>query len=513
MCQDVALSTKDFSLRPGDDAGRKKTEQIADYLIARIGSERFETWFVSRNCFRDTSTESFNQIAVVAEFNFSLKRLQSTFGREIREAVDRICGPHYQVQYRCEAEVGNSNELICEDAGVSQPANFENEPDQSDWFDESSSFSEEPQLHQATLFPLDRPQPKQNQPASKKRRNKTRSSFWFGVDNRLAEASVDQVFQRPGEFSPLLIHGPTGCGKSHLLEATVNDYRRKLKFRSCVYMSAEQFTSLFVASLRGGAGLPVFRRKYRDLDLLAIDDIQFLAGKSATLAEFQYTIDNLIRLGKQIVVTSDRPPLELGILGGELSGRLTAGLHCPLRYPDMEGRMKIAQKFCREREMDLPRSVLELVCDRITRDVRRLSGALNRLHALGVSLNARITPEIAQKELCDMLSSHGARTTMLSVEQVVCELCGVKPADLRSKSRRKQVSTARMLAMYLAREHTTSALSEIGDYFGGRSHSTVIAAKRKVKGWIKSNEGVSLAHATYPAKEVINRIESNLRIG
>ena len=179
------------------------------------------------------------------------------------------------------------------------------------------------------------------------------NSFWFGERNQLVQTGVSQLFQQPGQFSPLFIYGSTGSGKTHLLEALTNDFRRRLKKKRCVFLSAEQFTSQFVGSLRGGSGLPMFRRKYRDLDLLAIDDIQFLAGKRATLGEFQHTIDNLIRTGKQVVVSSDRPPIELGHLGNDISARLSAGLTTPLEYPDFEGRLHIVKRVCAQRNLSL----------------------------------------------------------------------------------------------------------------------------------------------------------------
>jgi chromosomal replication initiator protein len=278
--------------------------------------------------------------------------------------------------------------------------------------------------------------------------------------------------------------------------------------KRCVFLSAEQFTSEFVGSLRGGMGLPEFRRKYRDLDLLAIDDIQFLAGKRATLGEFQHTIDNLIRTGKQIIVTSDRPPIELGHLGSDISARLSGGLTCPLEYPDLEGRISIVRKMCADRNMNLPNSVVEMICEQLTRDVRRLSGAVNRLHAYSVSIGQAMTPELAQKVLCDLFSLSGPNcTSMVTIEQAVCEFCGVAPNELKSPSRQKRISSARMLAMYLSRQYTGSAFSEIGEYFGGRSHSTAIAAERKVAKWIEENEGIKLPHAVYPAKEVVRRID------
>jgi chromosomal replication initiator protein len=504
------LSTQDSSFRSADD--RTIANAIVDQLTARIGPARFDLWFSGPNCIRQASSEKFrNCISVVADSDFAVQRLQNTFGQEIRHAVDRICGPHFQVDYRVaraeEHSAGkafpNSNCNIEEAVGESRRATANS--------DQSGQPSPTTSL-QTAWSPQSPAAEKSRQTA--KRKPLGLGSFWFGEENRLAKASAEQLFEQPGQFSPFLVYGPTGSGKTHLVEAIVNDFRRKLNMRRCVFLSAEQFTSLFVNSLRGGSGLPLFRRKYRDLDLLAIDDVQFLAGKRATLNEFQYTVDNLIRNGKQVVVSADRPPLELSALGGDLSARLTAGLTCPLRYPDFEGRLHIARQMCSQRRFSLSADVLELICDRLTRDVRRLSGALNRLHAIAVSSKLKITPEIAQTELCDLFSiGSGNSTNMVSIEQAVCEFCGIKPAELKSASRRKQICTARMLAMYLSREYTSSALSEIGDYFGGRSHSTVIAARRKVSHWLEQNEGVSLPHATYPAKDVISRIESNLRIG
>ena len=177
-------------------------------------------------------------------------------------------------------------------------------------------------------------------------------------------------------------------------------------------------------------------------------------------------------------------------------------------------RLQIVRKMCADRSLDLPLGVLRLICEQLTRDVRRLSGAVNRLHAYSISIEQKITPEIAQGVLCDLFSLSGPNcTSMVTIEQAVCEFCGVKPTELKSSSRQKRISAARMLAMYLSRQYTGSAFSEIGDYFGGRSHSTAIAAERKVAKWIAENEGITLPHAVYPAKEVVKRIESNLRIG
>jgi chromosomal replication initiator protein len=281
-----------------------------------------------------------------------------------------------------------------------------------------------------------------------------------------------------------------------------------------VYLTAEQFTGFFLHSLRGGSGLPVFRRKYRDLDLLAIDNIQFFAGKRATLNEFQYTIDHLIRSGKQVLLSADRPPMELHDMGSEVATRVAAGLVCSLDYPDFESRRRITRQFCKPLGLNLSDDVIDLVCQTLTRDVRKLSGAVNRLSVLQSLNGSRITVDQVRETLSDLFaSSYSASTSMPNIEKAVCELFEVRPSELKSSSRRKKISSARMLAMYLSRRYTSSAFSEIGDYYGGRTHSTVIAAEKKVDQWLSKDEGIALPHAKYSAREVLKRNESNLRIG
>ena len=492
-------------------------QAIADQLCVRIGPARFNLWFTKQTFVEDTNG---NSILVYAENKFSLQRIQNTFGSEIKTVVSRVCGPQFEIGYRIAGSdqttgpLTSSNEsgsLAIQPAQLNQanlnPSETANLPNQQN---DSGDSNNPASIRIHNQEPSPRPNVSDRKPVKRVGVN----SFWFGPDNRLIKAGVEHLFEQPGQFSPLFIYGSTGSGKTHLLEAITNDYRRRLKKKRCIYLSAEQFTSQFVGSLRGGSGLPMFRRKYRDLDLLAIDDIQFLAGKRATLGEFQHTIDNLIRTGKQVVGSSDRPPIELTDLGNDISARLSAGLTCPLEYPDFEGRLHIVERMCSERNLKIPTDVKRLISDQLTRDVRRLSGAVNRLHAYSVSINRQITTETAQQVLCDLFSLSGPNcTSMVSIEQAVCEFCGIQPNELKSSSRRKRICAARMLAMYLSRQYTGSAFSEIGDYFGGRSHSTVIAAERKVANWLKNDEGICVSHATYPAKEVLRRIESNLRIG
>ena len=475
-------------------------QAITEALSEQIGQTIFEMWFEGS----DPIVFDGQQVQVFAPNAFSLSRLQSRFSGDVKEAVHRIAGPETSIQFATRSETAADQPS----SDIATSSEVQNDDNPVDGFIEEK----DPQ----TYFHFH--QPCESKPAPKSRPKNAKparyvKSFWFGDENRLARAAVEQVIDSPGDFSPLLIYGSTGSGKSHLLEAVVNDFRRRLRRKRCVYISAEKFTTEFIGSLRGGSGLPMFRRRYRDLDILAIDDIQFFSSKRATLSEFLQTVDHLARAGKQVIVSSDRPPIELEGIGTDLAARLTGGLTCPLQYPSFEGRISIIESICQQRNFTLPMEVRELIAQHMTRDVRRILGAINRLYAVSLSLQEKVTMHLAQDVLGDLLAFSSIGASIKGIEQAVCDFCGVKSNEIRSASRRKRVCVARMLAMYLARRHTGAAFSEIGDHFGNRKHSTAIAADKKVAGWVESSENIALPNASYPADEVIRRIESILRVG
>ena len=338
---------------------------IAAQLANNVGKTRFETWFGDASCF----SISDHCVRVIAPDGFALQRLQNNFRHEIRQIVDRVCGPQYDLEF-VEDESRQAAEVTIQPASQSRA--------KTPGFEATEGTESN---------------------VSQQRKTKSVDSFWFGSENQLARISVDHVFAQPGQLSPLFIYGPTGSGKSHLLESITHDVRRRLRRQRCIFLSAEQFTNNFVQALRGGSGLPVFRRKYRDLDLLAVDDVQFLIGKKATIGEFQFTIDNLNRMGKQVVLSSDRPPVELNNLSPDLAARLTSGLICPLHYPGYEGRLVITRQMCADRRFSIPEDVLEVVCERLPNDVRRLSGAVNRLYAARIATGRQVTVETANRVL------------------------------------------------------------------------------------------------------------------
>ena len=474
---------------------------ITEMLAQKVGATRFELWF-SEQLPVDFSDDHLN---VYADSQFTANRLQNQFANDIRSVVNHVCGSHVSIEFVVKAAAPKAK-------SSKSKANAIQSDDQPSLFD-GVEPEENSEASQALDFAGQTGPPK----SSVQKPNALKvdlKSFWFGANNQFARAGVEQVLQLPGQFSPLLIHGPSGCGKSHLIEAATNEYRRRLRAKRCLFLTAEQFTNQFVGSLRDNRGLPMFRRKFRDLDLLAIDDIQFLAGKTATLNEFQFTLDHLVRQGKQVIASADRPPMELDTLGSDLLNRLASGLMCPLMFPNLEGRQSIIRSMCRQRKFKIPEDVVEMIASQITRDVRRLSGAINRLRAVSISNGVeKITVGFASEVLQDLISLSSMGTSLVSIEEAVCDMTGLKSTDLRSNSRKKSISSARMLAMYLSRQHTNAALSEIGDHFGGRSHSTVIAARKKIDSLIADDSEIALVNSQMKVKAVIDRIESKLRIG
>jgi len=481
----VPTPRQDFALtsRPTDGFADSRI-LIVRALEAQLGSNVLEMWFQNG----DSVFVEQGRVEIRGDSEFQLNRIRTRFATSLKQAVESILGVGFPIEYL----------VVADEAEGQQEA--------------PSSIPMQPQGTQASAHVRQLDDTTDESKPVVERRHRGVESFWFGESNRLAQAGVSQMFDQIGQMSPFVLYGPTGCGKTHLLESIVFEARRKHRLKRCVYLSAEQFTTYFVQALHG-TGLPVFRRKYRDLDVLAVDDVQFFAGKNATLAEFQYTVDNLTRNGKQVILASDRPPIDLGRLGSEITARMMSGLVCPLNYPDATGREKIVREICRVRGFSIPDEIISLVSQNLARDVRRLSGAVNRLHALSTAMNGRLDLDVARHALTDLFSISRTMTSISRIEKVVCEFCGVKPAELKSVSRQKKISAARMLAMYLSRQHTSNAFSEIGDYFGGRSHSTVIAAQQKVVSWLESNQAIDLPRARYPAKDAITRIESSLRIG
>jgi chromosomal replication initiator protein len=334
--------------------------------------------------------------------------------------------------------------------------------------------------------------------------------FVVGPSNRMALAAVERVVARPGEMSPLVVHGPSGVGKTHLIEAACSRARQLHPGLAVACLSAEQFTTGFLQGLHGG-GLPGFRRSCRSADLLVVDDIQFLAGKRATTLEFQHTVDALHRQGRQMIFACDRELDALAGLGADVLTRLRGGMVARIEPPDYEVRRGIVAQLCRRRGLDVPDDVLHHVATHITRHARELYGAMNRLEATSLMLGVPVTLGMAEEALADLVRSSARSVRLPDIERAICQAFGLETGSLQSSRRARSASHPRMLAMFLARKHTHAALADIGRYFGRRSHSTVIAAQKAVGEWLARRSPIVLADAEWDVEEAIRRVEELLR--
>ncbi len=307
-------------------------------------------------------------------------------------------------------------------------------------------------------------------------------TFVIGDSNRFSHAAAVAVAEAPARaYSPLFIYGDSGLGKTHLLHA-IGHYTQRLFAGSRVrYASSEEFTNEFINSVRDGKAY-VFQRRYRDIDVLLIDDIQFLEHKERTQEEFFHTFNTLHNNSKQIVISSDRPPKELTTLDDRLRNRMEWGLVTDVQSPDLETRIAILRKKAASERLDAPPEVLEYIADKIPSNVRELEGALLRVTAFG-SLNRQpIDLPLAEIVLKDVLPSGGGpEITAATIMAATSSYFGVSMEDLCGSSRSRNLVTARQIAMYICRELTTMSLPKIGQQFGNRDHTTVMHADRKIR--------------------------------
>jgi len=309
------------------------------------------------------------------------------------------------------------------------------------------------------------------------------AAFVVGPNNEFAQAACKAVSDAPARtYNPLFIYGGVGLGKTHLMHAIGQAILARRKPSKVVYITSEAFTNEFIDAIQNNT-LIRFRKRYRQADVLLIDDIQFLADKGRTQEEFFHTFNSLFDNHKQIVLSSDRPPSEIASLEARLVSRFEWGLTAELQAPDVETRVAILRKKAQSMQMRLDDEVLQFLAERIRTNVRRLEGALMRV-ASYVSLNDGLSPNREKIEhlLRDILNEEARRTiTIEQIQKRVAEHFDVRLADMTSKRRPANIAFPRQIAMYLARELTKTSLNEIGEAFGGRDHGTVLHAHRLVK--------------------------------
>lgn len=305
-------------------------------------------------------------------------------------------------------------------------------------------------------------------------------TFVVGKSNALAHAAASRVVECNVPFNPLFIYGGVGLGKTHLMHAIAWELQEKRPEKSVMYLSAEKFMYQFVRAIRAQDTM-TFKEIFRSVDVLMIDDIQFIAGKDSTQEEFFHTFNALVDQNKQIIISADRAPSELTGIDERLRSRMSWGLVADIHPSTYDLRLGILKARCGQIGREVPDAVLEFLALKITSNIRELEGSLNRIVAHADVTKCAITLESTQEVLQDLLRSNDRRVTIDEIQKQVAEHYNVRLSDMHSARRARQVARPRQVAMYLAKQLTSRSLPEIGRKFGGRDHTTVMHAVRKIE--------------------------------
>jgi chromosomal replication initiator protein len=472
--------------------------QVASMLrmaLARcLGPTRFELWFSATELrIRERG------LAIVSSNSFTRDWLRCNFIDEIRACCVEAFGHDVDIEFEVDEALGVADEDK-DECGDDANGKVRDEC-------ASAALEDDEGANSATSANATA--------ASDRKAGVVRSepelkAFVVGKCSEFAFAAATMTARGSQQASPLLLCGPTSVGKTHLLRAMRREFRHHHPRSRAVYLTAEQFTTSFVEALRG-TGLPSFRQKCRGADLLLIDDLQFFAGKRASLGELLHTLDALQAEGRQVVLASDRVLTDLRPLGKELISRLAGGLVCEMQLPDFATRQEIVRRLAQEMGLTIGDEVVSEIASQVSAGARELRGALYRLQAVSTARRRPITVQLAFPELADLAQQCSRPVRLADVEAAVCGVFGVESAALRSDRKARSVNEPRMLAMWLARKYTRAPWSEIAQHFGRRSHSTVIAAHRRVEKLLRSQASIGVSHDRCGVEDAIRRVEAALQ--
>lgn len=334
----------------------------------------------------------------------------------------------------------------------------------------------------------------------------TFSTFIVGPSNKFAHAASMAVATNPaGAYNPLFIYGGSGLGKTHLLYAICNEIKKNKSSTNTIYVKGEEFTNELIESI-GNESTKDFHAKYRQADVLLVDDIQFIGGKVQTQEEFFHTFDTLYQAGKQIVLTSDRPPKEIKTLEDRLKTRFEWGLLADIQPPDFETRIAIIRRKAELLDLDIPNDVTEYIANKLKTNIRQLEGTVKKLKAYKLLAGTPPSILIAQNAIRDILNDH--QPTPVTVERIISEVArtynGVTPQDIRSGKRTTNISAARQVSIYIVREVTQMPMKAIGEEFGGRDHSTIVYAIQQVEKNMEKNP-----HYRETIEDIIKNVQNS----
>ncbi len=483
---------------PGEFPALPLTELI-EAVTARISSVRYGLWMADQTRFLTRG----NTIVLAVRNQELLDFIEGSYGEEIREAVDEVYGPDATLEWVADESLVSPERQGPQAEGARPGDAAQEATPPVDLFGDP--------------IPKQKPRTKRQDPeaeelsrplasAGAKRRWKSLADFVVGATNRYAYAAAMSVVEHPGEdANPLVIHGPVGTGKTHLLEGIQSGLKRLPDFRP-IYVTAEQFTTRFVQSSKYDK-MSLFRREFREANALLLDDLHFLATRKGTQAEFLHTFDSLVAMGRQVVVSMDCHPQMADELMPELRDRLLGGAIWPLLPPDFETRLEILRKIAGAGRPPIPDSVLRSIAQTLKGNVRELEGSIKGLRLFAKVGNRPIDAALAQEALSDLMLHSIKVTTMADVDAAVCRTLQLSAGSLQSKSRNWSVTHPRMVAIYLCRKHTGATYGDISKYFGAKTHSGAVAAEKKVRGWIEKNQPIAIGERNWPARELIERIE------
>ncbi|MFL5329850.1 MAG: chromosomal replication initiator protein DnaA [Gemmataceae bacterium] len=497
-------------------------------LAERIGLPRYQLWFQGHTRLHfDKHTVTIG----VPNLHFQ-DWLQKTFGKTVEATAREIFGKNTTIKFKIDPELFRSSRAAQEEVKqqtapksgkqAKKPIELPDPPKSAalgtkkrgkgrptpSMFPPPLSAPAKPGAKPAVSYIAaeeEKKSPTKPRPGS--RRWHDFKDFVVGASNRVAFAAAQSVVEDPGQgANPLVIHGSVGTGKTHLLEGIYAGIRRKFPGLSVRYATAEDFTNRFVQAMRNGK-LSNFRKLYRDCDVLLIDDLHFLAKKKATQEEFLHTFDTLLADGKQLVLTTDCHPRLADDLSPELSDRLLGGAVWGLQPPDSHTRLELLKAKSAGHGPTISEDVLKHIASKLRGNVRELEGAVRNLRHLAKVLERPVDFALAKEALGDLLR-HAVRVVQpTDIDAAVCQVLRLAGGSLQSKSRSWSVSHPRMLAIYLARKHTAASYGEIGKHFGGRNHSTAVAAEKKVRQWLASDATLTGSGKPWRVREIIELAE------
>ncbi|GAB6990945.1 chromosomal replication initiator protein DnaA [Paenibacillus pini] len=422
-------------------------QQILSIIHTKLSKPSYDTWFKATKALQLSD----HSIVISAPTTFAVEWLESRYTKLVSSTIYEVMGKQVDVKFVIEEN---------------KPAEFV--PQQP---------APQPQVtHEEALTHMLNPK-------------YTFDTFVIGSGNRFAHAASLAVAEAPAKaYNPLFLYGGVGLGKTHLMHAIGHYILEHNPASRVVYISSEKFTNEFINSIRDNRA-ESFRNKYRNVDILLIDDIQFLAGKESTQEEFFHTFNALHEEQKQIIISSDRPPKEIPTLEDRLRSRFEWGLITDIQPPDLETRIAILRKKARAENLDIPNEAMMYIANQIDTNIRELEGALIRVVAYSSLTNQDVTTHLAAEALKDIIPSSRPRMiTIQDIQQKVGEYYNLRMEDFKARKRTKAVAFPRQIAMYLSRELTDFSLPKIGEAFGGRDHTTVIHAHDKITKSLKVDQ-------------------------